>query len=240
MSTPAANSAGPAGPDASTAPAASVADVLRPLRNATQALHEALDSRLPIARAQATLADYAAHLRALRPWLESVSGALAASGDPGLERVARRTQQRLAALALDLEDAGAAPVGEGAPPVPADGLPEPLMDATRDPSFAWGLAYVLEGSQLGGAAMSKRLGPRLAPHPMRYFQPVDATESLAAQWKDFVAQLAAALHSPAAMEAAQRGAVAGFQTLMPRFGLHADLTDLAGPTTDPRASRDAD
>jgi len=83
------------------------------------------------------------------------------------------------------------------------------------------VAYVLEGSQLGGASMFKRLGPRLAPHPMRYFQPVDAPEGLPAQWKDFVAQLAAALRDPAAVDAAQRGAVAGFRTLMPRFGLAA-------------------
>ncbi|WP_455342468.1 hypothetical protein [Variovorax durovernensis] len=56
----------------------SVAEVLRPLRSATHALHEALDSRLPIARENASLADYAAHLRALRPWLEAVRQALAA------------------------------------------------------------------------------------------------------------------------------------------------------------------
>jgi heme oxygenase len=205
-----------------------VAEVLRPLRSATHALHEALDSRLPIARDDACLADYAAHLRALRPWLETVRHALAASGDAGLARVARRTERRLAALALDLEDAGGAPAAPRAQAhtgadagAGADPDMQRLADASRDPAFAWGLAYVLEGSQLGGAAMFKRLAPRLAPHPMRYFQPVDAPEGLAAQWKDFVAQLAAALHGPVAVGAAQRGAVAGFETLMPRFGLSA-------------------
>jgi heme oxygenase len=197
--------------------APSIADVLRPLRTATHALHEALDSQLPIAREDASLADYAAHLRALRPWLESVGQALAGAGDPGLDRVARRTERRLAALMLDLEDASAAPAAASFAPLDA----HRLADGARDPAFAWGLAYVLEGSQLGGAAMHKRLGPRLAPHPMRYFQPVDAPEGLAAQWKDFVAQLAAALRDPAAVDAARRGAVAGFETLMPRFGVRA-------------------
>jgi heme oxygenase len=197
--------------------APSIADVLRPLRTATHALHEALDSQLPIAREDASLADYAAHLRALRPWLESVRQALAGAGDPGLDRVARRTERRLAALMLDLEDASAAPAAASFAPLDA----HRLVDGARDPAFAWGLAYVLEGSQLGGAAMHKRLGPRLAPHPMRYFQPVDAPEGLAAQWKDFVAQLAAALRDPAAVDAARRGAVAGFETLMPRFGVRA-------------------
>ncbi|SEK01995.1 MULTISPECIES: biliverdin-producing heme oxygenase [unclassified Variovorax] len=197
--------------------APSIADVLRALRTATHALHEALDSQLPIAREDASLADYAAHLRALRPWLESVRQALAGAGDPGLDRVARRTERRLAALMLDLEDASVASAAPSFAPLDA----HCLVDGARDPAFAWGLAYVLEGSQLGGAAMHKRLGPRLAPHPMRYFQPVDAPEGLAAQWKDFVAQLAAALRDPAAVDAARRGAVAGFETLMPRFGVRA-------------------
>lgn len=195
-----------------------IADVLRPLRTATHALHEALDSRLPIARDGASLADYAVHLHALRPWLQAVRDALAASGVPGLERIARRTDRRLAALALDLDDLGASNTGEqdSAFQSTAPGLAE---EAARDPAFAWGLAYVLEGSQLGGMAMHKRLGPRLAPHPMRYFQPVDAPGGLAAQWREFVAQLGAALVDPLAVDAARRGAVAGFRSLMPRFGL---------------------
>ncbi|MBJ2159323.1 biliverdin-producing heme oxygenase [Variovorax sp. IB41] len=198
-----------------------IADVLRPLRAATQALHEALDSQLPIARADASLADYAAHLRALRPWLQAVRAALAAPGVPGLDRLARRTDRRLAALALDLDDLGAPSAGaHGTARESVDAMPAALSEeAARDPAFAWGLAYVVEGSQLGGMAMHKRLAPRLAPHPMRYFQPVDAPCGPAAQWKDFVAQLGAALADPAAEESARRGATAGFRSLMPRFGL---------------------
>ncbi|MDN6886914.1 biliverdin-producing heme oxygenase [Variovorax sp. CAN2819] len=197
----------------------SVAEVLRPLRDATQALHEALDSRLPIARENASLADYAAHLCALRPWLDAMRQALAVPGDPGLDRVARRTDRRLAALALDLEDAGATLAGERRAAAGDASLAPLLAEAARERAFAWGLAYVLEGSQLGGMAMLRRLGPRLAPHPMRYFRPVDAPDGVPAQWKDFVAQLATALRDPAAVGAARRGAVAGFETLMPRFGL---------------------
>lgn len=198
-----------------TTPPHAIADVLRPLRAATHELHEQLDRRLPIAREDAGPADYAAHLRAMRPWLRSVRDALAAPGIRGLDDIAERAERRLAALDLDLEDLGAAggEAPEGASP---SGL---AQAAARESAFAWGLAYVLEGSQLGGAAMHKRLGPRLAPHPMRYFQPVDAPGGLAAQWRDFVAQLGAALADASAVDAARRGAVAGFRSLMPRFGL---------------------
>jgi heme oxygenase len=194
-----------------------ISDVLRSLRDATHELHETLDSHLPIAREEATLADYAAHLRALRPWLQAVQKALAAPGIAGLDRVAARTDRRLAALALDLDDIeGTHGTQEG-----PDSQQPLAQEAAREPDFAWGLAYVLEGSQLGAAAMHKRLAPRLAPHPMRYFQPLDAAagSSVAAQWKDFVAQLGAALVDQAAVDAARRGAVAGFRSLMPRFGL---------------------
>lgn len=44
-------------------------DVLAALRHATAARHERLDSALPLAAADATLADYASHLHLLRDWL---------------------------------------------------------------------------------------------------------------------------------------------------------------------------
>ncbi|MDH6594058.1 heme oxygenase [Variovorax sp. TBS-050B] len=204
-----------------TTPPIAIAEVLRPLRAATHELHERLDRRLPIAREDATLADYAAHLRALRPWLQSLREALAAPGLPGLDRAAARADRRLAALVLDLDDLDdiGARLDGTAPARGADASPGLAQEAARTPAFAWGLAYVLEGSQLGGAAMHKRLGPRFAPHPMRYFQPPGAPGSMAAQWKDFVSQLGAALADTASVEAARRGAVAGFRSLLPRFGL---------------------
>lgn len=183
-------------------------DILRPLRDASGALHHALDTQLAIARDDASLDDYLGHLRSLRPWLRDIRSALRAPGDPALDQAARRIDERLAALELDLGTA-------------SDAVAEPaagsfVEEVRREPAFAWGLAYVVEGSQLGGAVMHRRLAPRLAPHPLRYF----VVDGLGARWRDFVAQLGIALRDdPAAVAAAQRGAVAAFERLLARCGL---------------------
>jgi heme oxygenase (biliverdin-IX-beta and delta-forming) len=201
---------------AAPGPAASAA--LQPLREATRELHHALDSRLRIGGEDATLADYAEHLRALRPWLGAVRSALAASGVAALEAVARQLALRLEALELDLRDLRDAPAaGPATPPALEDSAA--LAAQATDPGFAWGLAYVVEGSRLGGSVMHRRLASRLAPHPMRYFAPVGAEDGTPAHWRRFVAQLGEALRDRAAVQSAQRGAVAGFEALMPCFGL---------------------
>jgi heme oxygenase len=190
-------------------------DILRPLRDASGALHHALDSQLAIARDDASLDDYLGHLRRLRPWLSDIRRALAAPGDAALDQAARRIDDRLAALDLDLASDPAADAPAGRPPGAAASPPF-VEEATREPAFAWGLAYVVEGSQLGGAVMHRRLAPRLAPHPLRYFM----VDGLGARWREFVAQLGVALHDdPAAVAAAQRGAVAAFERLLARCGL---------------------
>ncbi len=204
---------------AAPGPAASAA--LQPLREATRELHHALDSRLRIGGEDATLADYAEHLRALRPWLGAVRSALAASGVAALETVARQLALRLEALELDLRDLrDAQAAGPATPPALPDSAA--LAAQATDPGFAWGLAYVVEGSRLGGSVMHRRLAPRLAPHPMRYFAPVGAEDGTPAHWRRFVAQLGEALRDRAAVQSAQRGAVAGFEALMPCFGLARD------------------
>ncbi|WP_296785090.1 biliverdin-producing heme oxygenase [Variovorax sp.] len=204
---------------AAPGPAASAA--LQPLREATRELHHALDSRLRIGGEDATLADYAEHLRALRPWLGAVRSALAASGVAALEAVSRQLALRLEALELDLRDLRDLRDAPAARPATPPALPDSAALAAQatDPGFAWGLAYVVEGSRLGGSVMHRRLAPRLAPHPMRYFAPVGAEDGTPAHWRHFVAQLGEALRDTAAMQSAQRGAVAGFEALMPCFGL---------------------
>ncbi|MDM0014580.1 heme oxygenase [Variovorax sp. J22P168] len=171
---------------------------------------------MPVGREDASLDDYLAHLRVLGPWMVQMRLALAEARVPALAAVAARIDDRSRALALDLglEDAGA-------------GLRVDASECRRFPlpacepqAFAWGLAYVVEGSQLGGAVMYRRLSTRLAPHPLRYFAPV-AGATTGAAWTAFVAALGAAVRSRPAIESAADGAAAAFEHLLAGFALDA-------------------
>jgi heme oxygenase len=37
-------------------------------------------------------------------------------------------------------------------------------------AYRWGVAYVVEGAQLGGAVLYQRLHEAMAPHPLRYLR----------------------------------------------------------------------
>ena len=139
-------------------------DVLAALRQATGARHERLDSGLPLSAPDATLADYAHHLCLLRDWLTPMESWLGAYGDgpqgPGRIAVA----SHLALIEIDLAEPSLAG--------------HPCSDCTRaapwpsdaSAAYRWGVAYVVEGSQLGGAVLYKRLAGQLAPHPLRYLR----------------------------------------------------------------------
>lgn len=78
-------------------------------------------------------------------------------------------------------------------------------------AVCWGLAYVVEGSQLGGQFLYRRLAPRLAPHPLRYLQGTGADTHL--RWKAFTRLLNANVQSSFDIQAACAGARAGFDGL---------------------------
>ncbi|WP_076997744.1 biliverdin-producing heme oxygenase [Variovorax sp. KK3] len=196
---------------AAQSPAAPGTDVLQALRTATSELHERLDSRLPLARDDASLQDYVKHLRVLRPWLIDLRQALAGQGAE-LDAVTRHMDAKLADLDLDLAQAGA-PADADAP---ARGGPAEHGPGTS--AYAWGLAYVVEGSQLGGVVLHKRLRERLAPHALRYLG-AGEDPGVAARWREFTQRLRGAVADKAAVQQAQRGAVAAFEDLLGRFGV---------------------
>ncbi len=192
-------------------------DALQALRHATAERHAQLDSGLPIARADANLADYQNHVHALAAWLQALWPALLA-----LQACAPRfgfaPAARLSALREDL-----AHMDEQATlpwPQPSATTAQCLEQAlARHPGQAdavrWGMAYVVEGSQLGGQVLHRGLAPRLAPHPLRYLQGGGA--GTGARWKTFMALLHTHVASPPAIAAACDGALAAFQGLQAHF-----------------------
>jgi len=182
------------------------ADALAALRAATDSRHQQLDSGLPIGMPGASLADYAGHLRLLRAWLAPLQAWLAGFDDgPRFEHGAR-----LALIDADLADlADLAEPGMGADTCPA--LP-PAWPAEASAAYRWGVHYVIEGSQLGGAVLYGRLAERLAPHTLRYLQGDAAGPG--PRWRAFMQGLRAAVRTPAEIADACAGACAAFDGIL--------------------------
>lgn len=178
---------------------------LAQLRAATAALHGQLDATLPLAQPGATLPDYALHLRVLRQWLRHVQPALS-SVAPAVAAATREPDPpRLRWIEDDLLACPAALRGDA-----TDRLP--LRAAPADAASCWGLAYVVEGSALGGQALLRRLAPGLAPHPLRYLQGQGAATGM--RWRAFLAALEAALDGPEPVARASAAAAGAFEDLI--------------------------
>lgn len=173
-------------------------DVLAALRAATAERHAVLDSSLPLSGPAPTLDDYRDHLVMLRDWLGPIVHWLDAFGDgphvPGA---------RLAAIDSDLRRMARVPA-----PVPSNAWP-----ADASAAYRWGVCYVVEGSQLGGAVLYKKLAGPLAPHPLDYLKG-DGNPGPA--WRAFVEQMGAQVHSRQDIEEACRGACSAFDGLIQR------------------------
>lgn len=178
-------------------------DALASLRSATAQAHARLDSQLPIAHPQASLADYLQHVTLIDAWLAEIDllrGA-ADAWPPGWNEA---QQGRRARIAADLSGVSHGPVGlAGRIDAPAQ-LP---------PGFGWGVAYVVEGSQLGGQMLYRRLHDRLAPHALHYLR----GDGSSAQWPRFTAALRTAVTGSALLRGAVDGAQWAFASLTSRF-----------------------
>lgn len=178
-------------------------EAIQALRASTQSAHHKLDSMLPISRDDATLADYAVHLAVLKDWQAALA--------PWLSRVLDNSAD-LQLLEQDLADCGAM----GSPAPAAEQIIESAVQQADDGSeaFCWGIAYVLEGSKLGGQVLHKRLSARLEPHPLRYFA---ARAPQGPGWPAFLNRLERQLADDTARRSACDGAVAAFGALTSRY-----------------------
>lgn len=178
-------------------------DAVQALRTATRRLHETLDHGLPLARPDAGLSDYVLHLRVIRDWQLALA--------PWFGRTASDTASSLELIKRDLQDAVADSPTATLPPV--DTAAVKAADDGSD-AFCWGMAYVLEGSRLGGQVLYRRLQAPLAPHPLRYLGERNAHGP---SWPHTLTALRTQLATPDARTAGCLGAVAAFETLLARF-----------------------
>jgi heme oxygenase len=178
---------------------ASEGDPLAALRAATATRHAALDAGLPIGAPDASLHDYTAHLVLLRTWLVPLHAWLAGFAD-GLPF---EHATRLARIDADLAEAGHALTTASA----GDAWP-----AAASPAYRWGVHYVIEGSQLGGAVLYERLRERLAPHGLRYLKGDDAGPG--PRWRVFMQALRAGVRTPGEIADACAGACAAFDRIL--------------------------
>ena len=177
------------------------ADPLAALRAATASRHEALDAGLPIGTLDATLRDYIAHLALLRSWLTPVHTWLSGFADgPRFDHA-----PRLALIEADLAEAGGSGPDAAAAAMPA-------WPTAASPAYRWGVHYVIEGSQLGGAVLYERLHARLAPHRLRYLKGDAAGPG--PRWRAFTQALRAGVRTPAEIEDACAGACAAFDRIL--------------------------
>lgn len=183
--------------------------VLTALRDATAERHELLHDIMPLSVDSAALRDYLAHLAILRDWLEPLEAWLGTFDDGPQSPALPARMNRLALIDADLAH----------PCVSAHDLADRAHAArarcwsgARSAAYRWGVCYVIEGSQLGGAVLYARLKERLAPHPLGY---LDAgRDALGPRWRGFTHALAAAVHTPATMDEACRGAAEAFDRLI--------------------------
>jgi heme oxygenase len=181
-------------------------DVLVALRRATADRHDILDRAMPLAAAAPSLADYCAHLTLLHAWLSPIETWLAAYHDGPQDPARLAPRPRAAIIAADLRD----------PAMPAQAS-LPLFDPPSwadgaSSAYRWGVCYVVEGSQLGGAVLFKRLRGVLAPHPLTYLGADGAV--VGARWQQFLAELRADVGTPCAVADACAGACDAFDSLL--------------------------
>ncbi len=177
--------------------------MLTALRQATAQRHAVLDARTPLAAPAPDLHAYHAHLCLLEAWLAPIQRWLHGEGDAPQPHPPQRDY--LGLIRADLAHPSLA--GMAAPALGAD-TDWPLRGGE---AYRWGVAYVIEGSQLGGAVLYKRLAERLAPHPLDYLR---GEGNPGPRWQQFIAALRGAVTTEAQIEEACRGARQAFDSLI--------------------------
>lgn len=200
------------------------ADPLAALRDATASRHAELDEGMPLARPLPTLDDYRDHLSLLRRWIGPIEAWQAGFSDGPQDAALLPPAPHLPLIEADLADPSLAPAAAVPPPAPWQG---------RDSAaYRWGVAYVIEGSRLGGTVLYRRLADRLAQHPLRYLNGGGVPPG--PRWQHFIRTLRAQVQGATAVAEACQGARDAFDGLIALR--RADAANAAGLAARPRAA----
>ena len=144
----------------------------------------------------------------LRAWLAPLEGWLAKYADGPQGCASLPPQHRLALIDADLADPALAGLrGDDAGP-----QNEHRWPANASAAYRWGVCYVIEGSQLGGAVLHQRLAAALAPHRLRYLK--GEQEGPGPRWRQFMLALDAQVRSEEEIAQACHGACDAFDSML--------------------------
>lgn len=192
---------------------------LSALRTATAGAHARLESRLEIGTPGATLQTYLHYIEDMHGWMRAFDHQLWSAAWPDEAEAAQR-RGKLAWIEQDLCSAGMPCADIGALPQAAF-APDLSQQASR-----FGLAYVIEGAQLGTKELRRRLEAPLGGWEPRWLEGYGASNG--SKWRGFLHALGQHVRTPQEIDQACAAATAGFTSLAEWFELRrAERTALA-------------
>ncbi|EHK68261.1 biliverdin-producing heme oxygenase [Achromobacter arsenitoxydans] len=178
-----------------------ISPVHQVLRDGTRERHETLDRGLALAEGHVDRDRYLNYLCALLGWLEPLERRLWQLDWPA----SLRAQERGGKSAWLRQDLAEAEAGADAPRC----RDTPALDAPD--AYALGVAYVVEGSQLGGRFLAKRLEDVAPALPLRYLRGYG--EQVGPLWKEFLLHLDSEAGAQGREPQALQGACDAFDSL---------------------------
>ena len=178
--------------------------VLSALRISTKTRHDVLDTSMPLAKPEAEWLDYIDHLQILLAWLIPLELWLANYSDGPQGKKAPASIQYSTLIMLDLDEASVGLAGKS-----AEHLVKASWPTQESAAYRWGISYVIEGSQLGGEFLYKRLSSRLAPRKLGYLQ-----NKQTGRWPAFLQAMADEVITSTEIDSACAGAVDAFDALL--------------------------
>jgi heme oxygenase len=177
------------------------------MRLASAAIHHSFEQRLAITRVDAGPAEYLAFVCAMWGWLAPFERQLWALDWPS-ELMPESRDGKRRWLECDIRAGFGTEFGPGVVPEIARSPHRPKMDTLAE---RFGVAYVIEGAQMGSQVLRKTMGPALHPWPARWLAGYGNT--VGSKWLAFRASAEQHLQSPADMALAAASARSTFESL---------------------------